>query len=147
MTWIASCFIGYGITKTISSLIAGPLVDRLSAKTVFPFYLLPMAIGAFLLIVLGNHPLVALIYLCFIAISVSLMSVASTSLWVELYGHTHFGAIKSMVTTVVVFASAIGPLVIGSFIGNQDLWQIGLLACIGVMLMLSLSTYFALKKS
>ena len=147
MTWIASCFIGYGITKTISSLIAGPLVDRLSAKTVFPFYLLPMAIGAFLLIVLGSHPLVALIYLCFIAISVSLMSVASTALWVELYGHTHFGAIKSMVTTVVVFASAIGPLVIGSFIGNQNLWQIGLLACIGVMLMLSLSTYVVLKRS
>lgn len=146
MTWIASCFIGYGITKTVSSLMAGPLVDRFSAKKIFPFYLLPMAFGAFLLIVLGNNPMVTLLYLCLMAISVSLMSVASTALWVELYGYTHFGAIKSMVTTVVVFASAIGPLVIGSFIGIENLWQIGLAACIVLMLAVSAGSHFALKR-
>lgn len=146
MAWIASCFIGYGITKTISSLSAGPLIDRFSAKKVFPFYLLPMALGALSLIVLGNNPMVTLIYLCFMSISVALMSVASTALWVELYGHTHFGAIKSMVTTVVVFASAIGPLIIGSFIGNENLWQIGLLICITVMAGVSVSSYIVLRK-
>lgn len=147
MGWIASCFIGYGITKTISSLLAGPLIDRISAKRIFPFYLLPMAMGALSLIFLGTHPIVTMIYLCFLAISVALMSVASTALWVELYGHTHFGAIKSMVTTVVVFASAIGPLVIGTFIGNPDLWQIGLAACIGIILLLSTSSFLVLRKS
>jgi MFS family permease len=146
MTWIATCFIGYGITKTISSLVAGPLVDSYSAKKVFPFYLLPMAFGALSLLVLGNNPMIALLYLCLTAISVSLMSVASTALWVELYGHTHFGAIKSMVTTVVVFASAIGPVVIGSFMGNEIYWQTGLIACLLFMLSTSLSSYFALRK-
>lgn len=147
MTWIASCFIGYGISKTISSLLAGPLVDRFSAKRVFPFYLLPMALAALSLIALGNSPLVTLLYLCLMAISVSLMSVASTALWAELYGYTHFGAIKSMVTTVVVFASAIGPLVIGSFMGNENLWQTGLTVCIALMLALSVGSWLALKRS
>ena len=146
ITWIASCFVGYGITKTLSSLLAGPLIDRFSATKIFPFYLLPMAFGAFSLIMLGNNPLVTLIYLCLVAISVALMSVASTALWVELYGHTHFGAIKSMVTTVVVFASAIGPLVIGAFIGNENYWQLGLAACIVLMLSVSFGSYRALKR-
>jgi MFS family permease len=146
MAWIATCFIGYGIAKTISSLMAGPLVDRYSAKKVFPFYLLPMASGALSLLVLGNNPMIALLYLCLTAISVSLMSVASTALWVELYGHTHFGAIKSMVTTVVVFASAIGPVIIGTFIGNENYWQFGLLACISVMIVTSLGSFVALRK-
>jgi len=147
MTWIASCFIGYGITKSLSSLLSGPLVDRFSARKIFPFYLAPMALGALSLILLGTGNWVTLIYLSLMAISVSLMSVVSTSLWAELYGHTFFGSIKSMVTTAVVFASAIGPFVIGSFIGNSTLWQIGLLACIIVMSVVSFGSYIALKKS
>lgn len=147
MTWIATCFIGYGITKTFTSLLAGPIIDRISAKRLFPFYLLPMAVGVFFLIVLGNNPYVALIYLCFMSVSVALMSVSATALWVELYGHTHFGAIKSMATTFVVFASAIGPLVIGTFLGNESYWQSGLLICIGIMLILSLSTFLALRRT
>jgi len=146
MTWIASCFVGFGISKTISSLLAGPLVDRFSAKGVFPFYLLPMALAAFSLVVLGNSPVVTLLYLCLMAMSVSLMSVAGTALWAELYGYTHFGSIKSMVTTVVVFASAIGPLVIGSFMGNEEYWQIGLLACMALMLTTSFGSWLVLHR-
>lgn len=145
MAWIASCFVGYGLTKTMSSLLAGPLVDRFSAKNVFPFYLLPMALAALSLILFGNSPWIALLYLSLLAISVSLMSVVSTALWAELYGHTHFGAIKSMVTTVVVFASAIGPLVIGSFMGNEHSWWLGLLFCLGGMLIVSTGSWFALR--
>ena len=145
MAWIASCFVGYGITKTVSSLLAGPVVDRFSARNVLPFYLAPMAIGILSLIVLGNHPLIALIYLCMAAVSISLMSVSGTALWVELYGQTHFGAIKSMVTTMVVFASAIGPLVIGTFIGEEKFWQLGLIMCILVMLVVSTGSYLVLR--
>jgi predicted MFS family arabinose efflux permease len=146
MAWIATCFVGYGVSKTISSLLAGPLVDRYSARKIFPFYLGPMALGALSLVALGNSPWVALIYLCLLAISVSLMSVSSTALWAELYGHTHFGAIKSMVTTVVVFASAIGPLVIGAFIGRENDWKWGLWACIFVIVLVGSGSYYALKK-
>jgi MFS family permease len=146
MSWIATCFVGYGVSKTISSLLAGPLVDRYSARKIFPFYLGPMALGALSLVALGNSPWVALIYLCLLAISVSLMSVSSTALWAELYGHTHFGAIKSMVTTVVVFASAIGPLVIGAFIGRENDWKWGLWACIFVIVLVGSGSYYALKK-
>ena len=146
MSWIATCFIGYGITKTISSLVAGPVVDRLTARAVFPFYLIPMALGALILIVAGNSPWVALVYLCFLAMSVALMSVTSTALWVELYGHTHFGAIKSMVTTMVVFASAIGPLVIGMFMEQHDIWKTGLFCCVGLIFVLVTANYFVLRK-
>ena len=146
LTWIASCFIGYGIIKSLSSLIAGPLVDRFSARKIFPFYLTPMAMGAISLILFGTGDWVTLIYLSLLAISVSLMSVVSTALWAELYGHTFFGSIKSMVTTAVVFASAIGPLIIGSFIGNAAFWQIGLLLCVLVMCVVSFGSFIALKK-
>jgi len=145
MAWIATCFIGYGIAKTASSLLAGPLVDHFSARKIFPFYLTPMALAAMSLVVLGNNPWVALVYLCFLAVSVSLMSVCTTALWAELYGPTHFGAIKSMVTTVVVFASAIGPLVIGSFLGNERYWQTGLILCVVTIIAVSVGSYIALN--
>lgn len=146
LAWIATCFVGYGIAKTASSLLAGPMVDRFSAKKIFPFYLTPMALAALSLILLGSSPWIALIYLCLLAVSVSLMSVCTTALWAELYGHTHFGAIKSMVTTVVVFASAIGPLVIGSFLGNERYWQIGLLLFVLAILGVSTGSYIALNR-
>ena len=40
------------------------------------------------------------------------------SLWAELYGTAHMGAIRSMVTAIVVFASSLSPVLFGMFIDN-----------------------------
>jgi hypothetical protein len=37
-------------------------------------------------------------------------------LWAELYGPRHLGAIKSFTNAVMVFASALGPALVGSLL-------------------------------
>ena len=43
-------------------------------------------------------------------------SEAVAAMWPELYGTGHLGAIKSLVASLGVFASALGPLIMGSLL-------------------------------
>ncbi|MFW6348137.1 MAG: MFS transporter [Cyclonatronaceae bacterium] len=62
--WMASCFIGFAAAKTSFSLFSGPVIDRFSAQRVYPFMLIPLAIGL-LVLAGGAHPLTALAYMYF----------------------------------------------------------------------------------
>ncbi len=136
LEWLATCFIGYGVVKIITTFIAGSLVDRFTARRLFPFHALPMALGVFL-ILMGNSPLLALAYLCLTGMSASLMSITTTAMWTEIYGYRNLGAIKSMVTTLVVFSSAVGPIVLGVVLNSKVFWLYGLLGMVILMLVLS----------
>ena len=48
---------------------------------------------------------------------------AQSSIWAECYGVRHLGAIKSVFWTLVVFASAIGPVWLGSLVDMGWLLQ------------------------
>ncbi len=136
LEWLATCFIGYGVVKIITTFIAGSLVDRFTARRLFPFHALPMALGVFLILI-GNSPLLALAYLCLTGMSASLMSITTTAMWTEIYGYRNLGAIKSMVTTLVVFSSAVGPIVLGVVLNSPGFWLYGLLGMVTLMLLLS----------
>jgi MFS family permease len=44
---------------------------------------------------------------------------ALSSLWPELYGTTHLGAIRSVANVVMVFGSALGPVIMGIALDNE----------------------------
>jgi len=142
--WIATCFLGYGICKVLTSFLAGPLVDQYSAKKVFPYHMLPFAMGM-LFLLFGQHKLSALAYLCLAGVSTSLMSITTSAMWTEIYGYKHLGAIKSMVTTSVVFASALGPKVVGVFLQQTQTWYYVPVFGFIAMLILSLVANFTLN--
>ena len=46
-------------------------------------------------------------------IHTGLIQTSASALWAELYGPKHLGAIKSLYLALMVFASAVGPAIMG----------------------------------
>ncbi|MEM7660078.1 MAG: MFS transporter, partial [Bacteroidota bacterium] len=102
----------FGITRLLGNLFIGPLIDRFSALRVFAFTLLPMGLGMLGLAISGH---ISIMYVLFMGggISASLNSLTGTAVWAELYGTAHLGAIRSMVSTIMVVSTAIASVVLG----------------------------------
>ena len=107
----AASLTAYALAATSSSLTIGALVDRLTARRVLPFVVLPMT-GAMLCLLGGSAwmlwPMMALL-----GCSSAGLSVTLAALWAELYGTRHQGAIRAVVTSVMVCGSALSPIAFG----------------------------------
>lgn len=99
--------IGTGVLA-VSSIAYGWLIDRVGAKAILPYHLLPLVV-AFTLHWSADH-------LAWTALAVCLMGLAGggqitvlMAIWSEFYGTRHIGSIKSAAAAVMVLGSAIGP--------------------------------------
>lgn len=110
--WITGSYWIYAAGTVIASLAAGPLIDRVTASRVLPAFLLPMILGLGIIWAFDGR-LWAWPYLLLIGLTSGLGFTAVTALWAEIYGVRHIGAIRSLVISVSVFASALGPLAMG----------------------------------
>ena len=110
--WITGNYWVYALGTVLASLAAGPLIDRITAVRVLPGFLAPMALG--LLILWGfDRAVWALPYLFLLGLTSGIAFTALTALWAEIYGVRHLGAIRSLVASLSVLSSALGPLVMG----------------------------------
>jgi MFS family permease len=113
--WWASCFIGYAIARAVSMVAVGPLIDRLGAVRVLPFFLVPLAVSmadvAFVRQAWG-------VPLCLIPIGISggIAATLLTALWVELYGPERLAEVRSTVEAANVLASGTSPIIMGYLI-------------------------------
>lgn len=105
-------FIGFAFGRTLFSLISGKMVDRFSAVKLFPLYLIPFSVGLFLLLI-ADHPYIAMLYLFLTGVSVGLSSTIKTSVVAEIYGTKNLGNIRSVFATLMVVSTALGPLLFG----------------------------------
>ncbi len=142
MDWMAATFIGFGVTKVLMSFIGGSLIDRFTARRVFIFYLLPVAIGL-LVLNIGEHKVFALIYMCLLGMTASLGTLTGVAIWAEMYGAKNLGAIKSMITMIMVVSTALGPIVIGWGLETSLEWTI--YTSIGVIFILVFLSYFVVS--
>ncbi len=115
--WITGSYGIYAVATILTSLVSGPLIDRLGAVRLVPFMLVPLAAGMVVVSVFA-HPLTAWIYLILAGINVGIAHTAVSAMWAEIYGVTNLGAIRSVSTSLSVFASALGPVTVG---GLMDL--------------------------
>jgi len=115
--WITGNYVVYAIATVATSLVTGSLVDRLGAVRLVPHMLVPLVV-AMLLIAWGGDPLWVLPYFIAAGISTGLGHTSVSAMWPELYGTGHLGAIKSLAASLGVFASALGPVIMG---GLMDL--------------------------
>ncbi len=113
--WVTSNYWVYALCTVMTSLIAGPLIDRFTAARVVPFYLAPL-IAALLLLVPAKDPLWVIPYMVLIGINTGIYFTAISALWAELYGARYLGAIKSLAGSLGVFASAMGPVTVGAML-------------------------------
>ncbi|TYC63656.1 MFS transporter [Rhodobacterales bacterium] len=108
----ASSFLVMAFGVVGASLVIGPLIDRFSARQLLPFTLVPIA-SACLVLVLYHAPASAFIFMALIGISNGFNSTLVGALWPEVYGTRHMGAIRAIAFSVMVFASAAGPGLVG----------------------------------
>jgi MFS family permease len=104
----ASAFPLMAAATVACSLASGVLVDRFGAVALLPLYALPMGAACLVLggVEAGWAPFVfMLLYGMSNGASLTLFG----TLWPQLYGVSHLGAIRSMVVTVLVVVSAVGP--------------------------------------
>lgn len=110
--WMAGSLAFFALGGASSMVIAGPFVDRLSAKRLFPLVLFPYLLGVILL-ALGQSRLIYPLALVCLAISNGAGSTIKNALFAEVYGTQIIGAVRSMFTTIMVFSTALGPLSFG----------------------------------
>ncbi|HKK77529.1 MAG TPA: MFS transporter [Saprospiraceae bacterium] len=110
--WMAGSLAFFALGGALSMVIAGPFVDRLSAKRLFPLVLFPYLIGV-LLLALGQSRLIYPLALVCLAVSNGAGSTIKNALFAEVYGTEIIGAVRSMFTTIMVFSTALGPLSFG----------------------------------
>ena len=111
--WMTGSYWVYALGSVLATLAAGPLIDRITAVRVLPGFLLPLVVGL-LVIWAFNDPLWVWPYLFLIGLTSGVAYTAITTLWAEVYGLRHLGAIRSLAVALSVFASALGPAVMGA---------------------------------
>lgn len=117
----------YALTAVVASVLSGYAIDRFSARLCLPLYQLPMAAG---LVALwsgtGTATIAALMVL--IGATAGAAATVHSAIWAEIYGTRHIGTIKALAHSVMVFASAVGPGIVGTLIDlgiefpDQALW-------------------------
>jgi len=110
--WVSSCFAGFALARVFSSFSAGPLIDRFTAKSLLPFYVIPMIAGFICLLTISSQ-LAALLFWIAGGISVGLGSTIKQAIWAEVFPVYCLGAIKSIMGPVIVFATAVTPPIFG----------------------------------
>ena len=110
--WITGTYIFYALAGIITVLLAGPLVDRFRAVRVIQVMLIPL-VGACLMLAVADHAFWVIPYMVMMGIHTGLIHTSASALWAELYGPKYLGAIKSLYLALMVFASAVGPVVMG----------------------------------
>ncbi len=108
----ASGLFFFATGRIVNSFITGPLVDRLSAIKLFPYYQLPLTLG-FLILGLGAPTWVPALCFLLFGLSVGSGGPIKSAIWAELYGVLHLGAIKSLFASLMVLSTAASPVLFG----------------------------------
>lgn len=133
MTWWAGTFVAYAVSTVAASFMAGPVVDRLGALRVLPFYLLPL--GVALLFLAGiDAPWAALVFMVVAAITTGAGHPITGAMWAEAYGVKHLGAIRSLHHALMVLGTALSPAAMGILIdAGMSMETIALLCVVWVV--------------
>ena len=109
---LAAAFVAYTVGAIGANLAFGPLIDKYGARRLLPYYLYPLVLAC-LTIVFLNHPLSAVALTLFLGLTSGSGQTLVGAAWPEFYGALNLGAIRAMVMSMSVGASALSPFVLG----------------------------------
>lgn len=108
----ATGYVGYAVCQIAVALVAGPAIDRIGARRVARVYLAPMVLGLILLAT-SDTVWAGLFFLAMCGATSGASSTLLGTLWAEIYGVRHLGAIRALVTACSVVSSALSPALMG----------------------------------
>lgn len=111
----ASAFVLLALVNSVFTIVSGQLIDRFSGISLLPFALLPLGLAC---LVLGfvAAPWAPFAFMALTGMSNGLSTTLFGAIWPEIYGLRHLGAIRSLVVSAGVLASAAGPGLTGYLI-------------------------------
>lgn len=130
LTWFVGSFVLFAIATTVAALIAGPVIDRHGAARLLPYFLLPMA-ASLVLLAYADHALVVPVYMIATGVSSGAAMTIAGTLWAEIYGVRHIGAIRAVTSALTVFASALSPVAMGWLLDAGVSIEAIALMCVG----------------
>lgn len=111
----AASFMVSALVNSVFTLVSGQLIDRFSGLALLPFVLVPLGVACFILGMLQAE-WVPFLFMAFLGFSNGLSTTLFGALWPEVYGLKHLGAVRALVFSAIVFASAAGPGITGYLI-------------------------------
>ena len=125
--WVAGSLAFFAIGSGLAMFISGPLVDRFTARRLFPFFTIPSIFGIILLVIF-RQPIIYPIALFCLGFANGLGSTIKNAVLAEVFGTNSIGSVRSLFTTIMVFASALGPISFGLGLDNGLSFEILLVA-------------------
>jgi MFS family permease len=116
-SWVAGSLSIYALASALSMMGSGPLVDRMTARKLFPFMLIPYVLGV-LVLSFFHHPISYPAALILIAISNGGGGTIKNALFAEVFGTEVIGSVRSVFHMVMVFSTALGPISFGLLLDN-----------------------------
>ena len=114
---IASAFIAFAAFRIGMGLVSGPLVDRFTAHRMFPFLLIPMAIGL-LTGAFFTGTWTAFIYMGLLGATMGMAGSIKSALWAEMFGTGMIGTVRSLFSSIMVISTAASPFLMGWWLDN-----------------------------
>lgn len=109
---MASFLTGFALCRSCFGMMAGILTDRYGARNMISFYALPLSLG-FAMLVFVNHPVSALCCFTLAGGTLGFGSNFKAAVWSELYGRCYIAKVRSIVSSMVIFSTAISPPLVG----------------------------------
>ena len=106
---------GYSVATLLSLYLVGYLVDKFSTKIILPIFLFPLVSGLLLLSIATSY-FELLLILILLGVSAGAYIVVYGTFFPEFFGSLHLGSVRTVGVTIMVFSSAIGPVLSGYFI-------------------------------
>lgn len=132
--WMALSIAAYALASFSFSILTGPLIDRFSAKAIFPFVLVPLALGL-LVLVFFSHPAAAIVFWFLVGMTGGANPTTSNAIYAETYGVKNLGSVRSIFTFVMVTSTAAGPVLYSLLLDNGFNFNHIHLAITGVILL------------
>ena len=141
LTAWASLFVMYALISVATKIVTGFLVDRYGAIRMVPLVALPMGVGLVVL-ALTSGLFWGGVFLALTGITVGFQSTVTAPFWSEMYGSKHLGSIKSLGTSVMVFCTALSPVIFGWYIDRgTSMETLAMASAIYILLTSTLAFY------
>ena len=127
MKTMAQSFVAFSAVHIAGNIFWGPLVDKVTAKKVLPFTLVPFLLGLLCL----NYIQASwggFVYMGLVGLSVGVSGIVRNAFWAEVYGILVLGKMKGMDSNVIVVGTSLAPIFYAKLLdfglGVQDILNI-----------------------
>lgn len=142
--WVSSSLAAFAGASALGMFIAGPWIDKLTAKKLFPFILIPYVIGVLVLLT-SDAPIIYPVALALMGFANGFGGTVKNALFVEVFGSDIIGKVRSLFVTVMVLSTALGPLFFGVLVdAGYTFDEVFLRNALGIVVVIVLS--FRMKK-